>query len=355
MDLSTHAPSPVEATPTVRQQFPRWPAVLLVAIVLMGAVVIAAWQVTIPFYALSPGPVEEVDDLIEIPDQATFDSAGGLLMLTVSLQEVNVFEYARGLFDPAIDLVDREIIRPADVSPDEFRRANRQAMDDSKETAIAVALRHLGYDVTLTGEGVYVAAVLEGTPADGVLRAGDVITEVDGVSVTIRDDGIGEINKNAIGDTISLRVDRDGEDLDLEVTLIEHTEAPGQPMVGFQAQTFNEELVLPFDVDIDTQNIGGPSAGLMYALTIVDLLTEDDLTRGQVIAGTGTINSQGEVGTIGGVRQKAVAAEAAGATMMLVPAGNYEEALTAPVEDIELISVATLDEAIAALAAAGTS
>ena len=349
MDLSTQTPSPVEAVPTVRQQFPRWPAVLLVAIVFLGAVVIAAWQITIPYYALSPGPVEEVDDLIEIPDQSVFDSSGGLLMLTVSLQEVNVFEYAQGLVDPAIDLVEREIIRPADVSPDEFRRENRRAMDDSKETAIAVALGYLGYDVTLTGEGVYVAAVLESTPAHGVLQAGDVITEVNGEPVTIRDDGIGEINKNAIGDTISLLVDREGEILDLQVTLVEHTEAPGQPMVGFQAQTYNEELILPFDVDIDTQNIGGPSAGLMYALTIVDLLTEDDLTHGQVIAGTGTINSQGEVGTIGGVRQKAVAAEAAGATIMLVPAGNYEEALSAPTESIQLIPVATLEEAIEAL------
>jgi len=349
MDTSTHLPAPVEAVPIARRQFPRWPAALLVALVLLGAVVVAAWQVTIPYFALSPGPVEEVDDLIEIADQTVYDSSGGLLMLTVSLQEVNVFEYAQGLLDPAIDLVDREVIRPADVSPDEFRRANRLAMDDSKDTAIAVALRRLGYDVTLQGEGVYVAAVIEGTPAEGVLEAGDVITAVQGVPVTIRDDGVGEIVKNRIGDTISLQVDRAGAILDLEVTLIEHPTNLGQPMVGFEAQTYNEELDLPFDVEIDTQNIGGPSAGLMYALTIIDLLTEEDLTGGAVISGTGTINSIGEIGAIGGVRQKAVAAAAAGATVMLVPTDNYEEAQTAPVDGLELVPVGTLDEAILAL------
>ena len=349
MDTSTHIPSPVEAVAPVRQQFPRWPAGLLVALVLLGAVVVAAWQITIPYFALSPGPVEEVDDLIEIEDQTVFDSRGGLLMLTVSLQEVNIFEYAQGLIDPAIDLVDREVIRPADVSPDEFRRENRRAMDDSKDTAIAVALGHLGYEVSLSGEGVYVASVLEGTPAESILVSGDVITAVQGVPVTIRDDGIAEIVKNDIGDTIELTVDREGETIGLAVTLVEHPQAPGQPMVGFEAQTYNEELVLPFEVDIDTQNIGGPSAGLMYTLTIIDLLTEEDLTGGSVVAGTGTITSVGEVGAIGGVRQKAVAAEAAGATVMLIPEANYDEARTAPIEDMELIAVGTLEDAILAL------
>lgn len=349
MDTSTRLPTPVTQSQPVQRHFPRWPAALLVGLVLTGALIVAAWQVTIPYFALSPGPVEEVDDLIEIPGETVFDSTGGLLMLTVSLQEVNVFEYTQGLFDPAIDLVEREVIRPADVSPDQFRRANREAMQDSKDTAIAVALGYLGYDVTLQGEGVYVAAVLEDTPAEGALRAGDVITEVNGVPVMLRDDGIGEIVKNNIGDTITLKVDRDGEILDVDVRLIEHTTNPGQPMVGFEAQTHNETLELPFDVDIDTQNIGGPSAGLMYALAIIDLLSEEDLTGGVVVAGTGTINSSGDVGAIGGVRQKVVAAEAAGATVMLVPRSNLDEAQTAPSNGIELIPVSTLDEAIQAL------
>ncbi len=224
-------------------------------------------------------------------------------------------------------------------------------MQDSKDTAIAVALEYLGYDVTLQGEGVYVAAVLEGTPAEGVLRAGDVITEVNGVSVMLRDDGVGEIVKNSIGDTIALKVDREGDSLDLEVQLIEHTTNPGQPMVGFEAQTHNEMLELPFEIDIDTQNVGGPSAGLMYTLTIIDLLTEDDLTGGTVIAGTGTINSSGDVGAIGGVRQKVVAAEAAGASVMLVPKSNLDEARSAPANGIELVPVSSLDEAVQALQA----
>ncbi len=270
-------------------------------------------------------------------------------MLTVSLQEVNVFEYAESVIDPAIDLVEREVIRPADVSPDEFRRANRAAMEGSKQTAIAVALSFLGYDVTYEGEGVYVAAVLEGTPADGVLQAGDIIRAVDGVEVSIRDDGISEITEHAVGDTITLTIDRDGQIIDVQVTLVEHATNPGRPMVGFEAQTYNERIDLPFEIDIDTQNIGGPSAGLMYTVAIIDLLTEEDLTGNRVIAGTGTINSFGEVGAIGGVRQKVVAAEAAGASVMLVPQSNFAEAQTAPANGIELIPVATLEDAVEAL------
>jgi len=320
-----------------------------VLFVLLSGLIIAAWQVNVPYYALSPGPVEDVGDLIDVEGSEVFLLNGDLYMLTVSLQEVNAFEYVQGWLDPSVDLVGREAIRPSNISPEEHREANRQSMDDSKDTAISVALRYLGYEVTDTGEGVLVASVIEGTPADGVLLPGDVIVEVNNIAVFIRDDGVNAITANAIGDTIGLRVDRNGELLDLEVTLIEHTQSPGRPMVGFTPDTYNRTLVLPFEVKIDAQNIGGPSAGMMYTLTIIDLLTEADLAQGNVIAGTGTISSDGTVGGIGGVRQKIVAAQAAGARFILVPESNYADAITMKADGVEIFAVSTIDEAVAIL------
>ncbi len=241
------------------------------------------------------------------------------------------------------------MIRPSNISPDEYREANRQSMDDSKDTAIAVALRYLGYEITDAGEGVLVTSVLEGTPADGVLEPDDVIVAVDGVPVFISSDGVNAITANEIGDTIGLTVERGDETLDLQVTLIEHTQSPGRPMVGFTPETYNRTLVLPFEIDIDTQNVGGPSAGMMYTLTIIDLLTEEDLTRGNVIAGTGTILSDGTVGGIGGVRQKVVAAQAAGARYILVPESNYADALTVKDDEVEIFAVTSIEEAIGIL------
>jgi len=349
VDITKQQPTTLVELEQPHGHLPRWPAFVLVAFVVVGAILVGLWQVSLPYYALSPGPVSDVEDLIEVVDQPTFSPAGDLYMLTVSLQEVNIFEFAHGYFDSSIDLVEREIIRPSDVSPDEFRRANRDAMDDSKDTAISVALQYLGYDVHDAGEGVLVSGVIEDTPADGVLETGDVIVEVGGVPVTIRDDGINAIVANEIGDTVTLAVQRDGETFEVDVTLVEHTQEPGRPMVGFQADTYNRTIVFPFAVNIDSQNVGGPSAGLMYTLTIVDLLTDDDLTGGHVIAGTGTIASDGSVGAIGGIRQKVVAAQAAGAEFILVPEANYDDALEMKADDVEIFSVQTLDDAIEVL------
>jgi PDZ domain-containing protein len=124
---------------------------------------------------------------------------------------------------------------------------------------------------------------------------------------------------------------------------------PNVPMIGITAENLNPRFEFPFPIEIEAGQIGGPSAGLMYTLAVMDLLAPDELTGGHVVAGTGTIDIEGNVGPIGGIRQKVVAAEAAGAEVMLVPTDNYEEALTARRVAMELIAVSTLDEALAAL------
>ena len=308
------------------------------------------WWVTLPYYALWPGPVEEVSDLVLVEGgPPVYELNGDMYMLTVSLKEVNAFELAQGWIDSDIELVPRENIRPEGVTPEEHRKKNLRSMDDSKQVAIAVALGYVGIPVEYGGEGVLVASVGEGTPAFGLLEAGDVIVKIGDTEVSAMEEGIEAILTNEVGDTLPLTVQRDGEEMVIEVTLVEHQDTPGRPMVGFVPETYNHSLDLPFDIEIRTQGTGGPSAGVMYALVLIDLLTEKDLVAGNIVAGTGTISVDGRVGPIGGVRQKVVAAQNAGARYVLVPEPNYADALTVKRNDVEIYPVSSIHEAVEVL------
>ncbi|NNC40499.1 MAG: PDZ domain-containing protein [Acidimicrobiia bacterium] len=325
---------------------PRWPWAVIAVFLLMIGLTVAAWNVSLPYFAMSPGPLYDVADFVILGEGEPEQSDGDLYMLTVVLQEVNIFEYALGALDPAIDLVERNRIRPDDISREEQREINLRSMDESKTTAILVALEELGYETTITGEGLEVASLLEGVPAAEVLEQGDVIIAVEGAEVRIAPDGIAEITSYEIGDTITLTIERGEEVLDVDVLLIEHTDFADRPMVGFMAETHNPSFELPIDVDIDSQNIGGPSAGLMYTLAVIDALNGTDLTQGWRIAGTGTIRSDGTIGAIGGIKQKVVAAQEAGAQYVFVPMSNFEDATTVVDDDVELVAVESLDEAL---------
>jgi PDZ domain-containing protein len=169
---------------------------------------------------------------------------------------------------------------------------------------------------------------------------------VDGRAVLTADDAGALIRTYQIGDTVNLTGTRNGEPLSVYVTLAPHPDVEGAPMVGVALQTVNLGLRLPIDVEIDARNIGGPSAGMMYAITVLDLLTEEDLAKGHRIAGTGTISPDETVGAIGGVRQKVYAARSVGAEYVIVPTDNYSDALTAADDDIEVVAVATLQDAL---------
>ena len=314
---------------------------------LLGALTLVAWNVTLPYVAFTPGPVKEIQELVNVDGASTYPIDGNLFMLTVALEDLNGFELLMSMFDDTEDVVPTEAVRPTGQSEEEYNRQGLELMDQSKRTAIAVALNHLGYEVTLTGDGARVASVLEGSPAEESLQQGDVIVGVDSTTVRWAPDLVNDLANREIGDTVTLKVLRGGETIEVPITLVENTQSPGRPMIGIQALTENERMgELPFGVDIDDANIGGPSAGLMYTLTIIDLLTEDDLVKGHLIAGTGTIDSEGNVGGIGGVRQKVVGAEAFGAEYILVPQSNYEDALTAPTPDEKIVPVATLQDAL---------
>lgn len=349
----------VPAEPPPPPKIPKWPFVIAGILLLIGTAIGAAWPINVPYYALSPGPVNDTSDFISVPATMGLED-GDFFFLTVSLREINALEYVGALLDNEVDLSPRENIRPAGVSQDDLRRQNLDLMEMSQVNAKYVALTRLGYDVTLEGSGALVTSVVEGSAAEGVVEPNDVIVAVDGEPVEFSEDAVALISGRAPGDVVELEVQRTGEDgevadLTLTVTLTPFRfvnedgvveDEPDRGMVGVLLVSAPSNIVFPVDVEIDAQNIGGPSAGLMFALEIMNQLTPQDLTKGYRIAGTGTIDADGNVGAIGGVRQKVFGAIDVGADYVLVPAGNYDDAVDAAGNDIEVVRVAIIDDAL---------
>jgi Lon-like protease len=345
--LDPTPPSPRGPEAPALRPGPRWPYALVAVSLALGLFVALLWPVKVPYFAMSPGPVEQVTDLITIGDTDTYPIDGATYLLTVGLKEVNPFEWIEArFFDDRIDLVDRDVIRPPGVTREEHTRTNLQAMSESIDIAVYVALVRLGYDVGFTGDGVEVFRIVEGSPAEGVLEVGDRITEIGGVAVETEEDAGAHIRTFGVGDTVRLVGSRGEEPLAVEVTLVPHTQIEGAAMVGVVLTTVGLEMVLPFEVKVDSRNIGGPSAGMMYALTILDLLTEDDLVKGHRVAGTGTIRFDESIGPVGGVRQKVFAARALGVEIVFVPEANHDAALSAAGDGIVIVPVATLQDAL---------
>ena len=336
--------------------YPKWPFYLAGVLVAIGIAIAFLWPVSVPYYTLSPGPVYDSSDFITV-DGGTLSDDGELFFLTVSLKEANVFEWVAAKLDPRVDLREREVIRPVDVTPEQLRREGLAMMDESKRDATYVALTQLGYEVVLIGTGALVIETVPDSASDGVLLPDDIIIEMDGEIIGFRSDIIDLLGPLEIGDSVMLSIQRpDADDpeildpVDVELVLRPHTDDPTRPMIGVLLGN-NEPIVeFPVDVHIDSQNIGGPSAGLMFTLQIMDQLSEDEITKGYRIAGTGTISVDGTVGPIGGIKQKIHGAIDVGARAVLVPAANYEDALLAAGDRIEIVRIERIDDAIAFLA-----
>ena len=348
---SPDVPSSVQPPET----YPKWPWILAVFLIIVGIGIAIAWPITVPYYTLSPGPVYDTSDFIEV-EGGTISTEGELFFLTVSLKEANIFEYAAGSLDDRVTIRERETIRPIGVSPEDLRRESLDSMEQSKQNATFVALTQLGYEVTFIGTGALVIETIPDSAADGVLLAGDIIIEMDGETVAFRSDIIDELGGLEIGDDVEFVVERPVDNAtdayaqeDVELTLGPHVDDPTQPMVGVLLGNNEPIIEFPVVVHIDSQNIGGPSAGLMFTLQIMDQLTDDEITKGHRIAGTGIIGKDGTVGAIGGIQQKVYGAIDAGAFAVLVPAANFDDAVEAAGDDIQLVRIETIDDAVAFL------
>ncbi len=257
---------------------PRWPLPTVIALFLVVGVSVGAWSFGLPYFAFSPGPVGDAVDSIEVLEGVdVFVPGGEMLMLTVSVQEVNPYEALSALFDPAVDLVRSELLRRPDESDEDFRRRGLEQMDRSKETAIGVALDRLSIVLPVLSDGVRVVDVVAGLPSETLLAPDDLILEVDGVAIVVVDDIRKALENKRPGDTVELSIDRAGERIEVGLELSAAEDDPNRPIIGVLVETLNPR----FPVDIESSNVGGPSAGLMYSLAIIDLLSDGELTKGR--------------------------------------------------------------------------
>jgi PDZ domain-containing protein len=311
--------------------------------VVLVVVAFAAGWVPLPYFSFGPGPAREIVPLIHVEGAPTYGSSGHLVMTTIRFTQVTALGALAAWIDPEQAVVDEEQVYPPGLSPSEEQQRATSQMDQSKIDAAAVVLAEVTDYPRKHGPGALVEFVGEGCPAEGRLFPGDLIVRIDGQPVGSRREASRLIDAVPAGDPIRFRIEADGESHDVGVT---RGRCPGvdEPLIGvFLVEPF------PFEITIESGDVGGPSAGLMWAVGLYDLLTPGDLTGGRTVAGTGSIDLEGKVGPIGGILDKVVAAREANADIMLVPRDNYDEARDVDVGDLTLISVSSLDEAIEAL------
>lgn len=318
--------------------------------VLLGALLttllsIGVLAAPIPYVVLGPGPTvntlgtEDGKAVIQVTGRETSTSAGQLRLTTVGVQPaVKLRSALAGWFSSDEAVVPRELVYPPGQSEQEVEQRNAEDFQISQTSAETAALRELGYPVQ-----VVVKAVVADGPSAAALKAGDVLTSVDGRPVTTASRLTELIRGKPAGTAMTIGYTRDGATGAATVT---SREQDGRPRIGIE---IDQRQPHPFELKIELGDIGGPSAGLMFALGIVDKLEPADLTGGKIIAGTGTIDDEGRVGPIGGIAQKLVGAKDAGAKVFLVPADNCAEAVRNSQPDLPLLKVGSLDDALAAL------
>lgn len=351
-DPTGDLPEPPEPPPVIT------PRALTLAISMVATTLLIAAAAVLPLpYAVStPGPtLDTLGDLeghplITVEGAETYPSGGELRLTTVAVAggqrvPVSLLTMVRGWLDSSRAVRPVEEVIPPDRTREEIDEANQAAMISSQEHATVAALEELGYEVPTT---MTIGETLDGTGADGVVLPGDVITHLNGRALVSFADLSAAMDELAPGDVARLTVLRDDAQIDVDVTTVDGGD--GRALLGVLVDpTFD----LPVQVEIDIDNIGGPSAGLMFALGIVHVLTEVDETGGARIAGSGTIDLTGEVGPIGGIAQKMVGARRDGMEWFLAPEANCAEVTRIPA-GLNVVAVGTLAEARAAVEAIGT-
>jgi Lon-like protease len=330
---------------------------VLVVVLLVGLVGAAVF-LPVPYVTMSPGPTVNVlskvegDPVIEVDGADTYPTEGDLRLTTVSVTspsvDLSLLEALSAWFDGTRAVYPRDVIYPPEQTVEDVERESSVQMVGSQDTAVAVALQELGYDLPLLTE---VLGVTKGSPADGKLEPRDYILEVNGTPIDEVEQVSEAIQDTGVGRPAEIVVRRDGERRTVTLTAEAAEDDPERAVVGVEIGTGYD---FPFDVKVNLDdNIGGPSAGLIFSLAVYDTLTPGALTGGTDVAGTGSIDGNGTVGPIGGIQQKIVAAADAGAKVFLVPDGNCAAALGADVREgeIELVRTRTMHEAVGSLEA----
>jgi PDZ domain-containing protein len=321
--------------------------------VILGALItallaIGVMALPLPYVALEPGPTVNTlgssngKQVIQVTKATTSTSKGQLRLTTVQVDsKVELVWAIHGWFSRKQAVVPRELIYPPNQTEKQVEQQNQQDFKVSQESAVTVALRELGYPIE-----TFVTTVTASGPSEGKLRKDDIITGVDGATVTSPTKLTELIRAKPAGSTLTIAYTRGGTAGSARITT-KAAKGGDPPRIGVEID--KRQPPPPFTVNIDLDEIGGPSAGLMFTLGIIDKLRPADLTGGKIIAGTGTIDDDGNVGPIGGIPQKLVGAKAAGAQLFLVPRDNCAEALRNAVAGLPMAEVATATDALTAL------
>lgn len=343
----------------------RTPRASLVGQVMIFVAVLATVIIAIsptPYIVERPGPVfdtlgvttVEGDEVpvIEVDGRPSYDTEGRLDLLTVYLdgsreRPLDWFSIIRAWFDPTRAILPVDSVFPAGQTDEEADEESALDMRLSQESAIAAALSQLGIPYETE---IVVADVTPDAPADGVLKAGDVIVEIGGERIT--DDATlrAAIREGGVGTPLAFLIRRDGTEREVVIEPVARSAEDPTPVVGVLPTV---DFSFPFEVTINLQSVGGPSAGMIFALGIYDTLTPGALTGGEHIAGTGTVDGEGAIGAIGGIRQKMIGAAEAGADWFLAPASNCTEVVGNVPHGLEVFAVATLSDAVEVVAAIG--
>ncbi len=337
---------------------------LIISAVTTAALLLVAFLLPVPFVKLAPGPTFNVigqddgRDVISITGTETYPVSGNLDMTTVYESGgprggLTFVDAIASWLDSSDAVVPRELLFPDEVSGEDVRTRQAMLFSTSESNAVAAAMSYLDRPVITD---TVVTAVYAGTPADGKLAPRDVIVSINGEPLTGPEQVVSAVRSQPIGSDITFVVRRDGVEVDgvmkddveqtQVVTSADNPDSPGTPYIGIGV---GELYSAEFPIDFTLEDVGGPSAGLMFATGIVDKLTPGDLTGGNHVAGTGTIEPDGTVGPIGGIRQKLAGARQAGATLFLMPAQHCAEIAGHIPDGLTVTPVTSLEEAVGAV------
>lgn len=333
-----------------KHAIPRWAKIFIPLLLVVG---LTGTLVHTDEYAIGPGPATDVLSLIKVSGTKTYPSSGKLLITTaaISSHTLTVWERVWAWIDPKTDTINSRFLKPPGVSDAEQDAQNLRDMEASKIAAEAAAFRALGKPVTDV-TGALVLAVPKGSPSRGKLFPDDVVLSVDGIRTQNGRALIAAVRRHKIGEKAQLVVRRAAHDIRVTITTYPSPSDQTKAALGISiGENPGHAYSLPEKITINTQQIGGPSGGLVFALSIYDAFTPFDLTRGHIVAVTGTIDAAGNVGAIGAIGEKIRGARAVGADIFLAPSASGEaaEATRLAPKGLRVIGVRTLREAISAL------
>ncbi|WP_418607383.1 PDZ domain-containing protein [Georgenia sp. SUBG003] len=362
-DRSAGAPAQPAAAGTDEDlQVSRRAVTMVLSGALLSALLLVIMLVPLPYAVQRPGPtvntLGEVDDkpLIEVEGATTYPTSGELRLTTVSVvggpgYPVTAADVVAGWLAEDEVVLPVEAVFPNGTTREQIDEQSTAQMTSSQDNATVAALEQVGYDIPMV---LTVNGVAPDSGADGVVRTGDVISSIqpegeERTQVESFSDLSAVLSRTAPGTAVTLGVVRDGSPTDLTLTTTGHPETaagPAQtPSGSLLGVLLDPQVELPVDVDFDIDNIGGPSAGTMFALGIIDTLTPGEMTGGEKVAGTGTMDLAGNVGAIGGIRQKLVGASRAGADWFLAPEGNCDEVVGHVPQGLDVVRIGTLGDA----------